>query len=165
MVLLLDDVSRPEVERLLQRIGLRLSEVAKGAPIPGSYWGEAEAGLAGNVLHARGDTPLHSVLHEASHYACMPSSRREALYRDAGGDDVEESAVCYMQVLLADHVSAMGRERMFEDMDLWGYSFRLGSAREWFARDADDARDWLRRHGLLDERDRPVWMTLIDPGV
>jgi hypothetical protein len=157
VVLLLEDAARPEVERLLHRLGLRLFEVALGAPIPGSYWGESEAGLIGNVLHARGDTPLHSVLHEASHFACMPSSRRTLLHRDAGGDDVEESAVCYMQILLADHVSAMGRERMFEDMDLWGYSFRLGSAREWFVQDADDAREWLRRNGVVDERDVPMW--------
>lgn len=157
MVLLLEDVSRSEVESLLQRLGLRLSEVAAGAPIPGSYWGESEAGLIGNVLHARRDTPVHSVLHEASHYACMPSRRRARLQRDAGGDDLEESAVCFLQVLLSDHVSGMGRARMFEDMDLWGYSFRLGSAREWFGRDAGDARDWLRRHGLVDDRNAPLW--------
>jgi hypothetical protein len=157
MALLLEAVPRPEVESLLNRLGLRLADVEAGAPIPGSYWGDAEAGLVGNVLHARRDTPVHSVLHEASHYACMPAARRERLHRDAGGDDLEESAVCYLQVLLADQVSGMGRARMFEDMDHWGYSFRLGSAREWFLRDAGDARDWLRRHALVDERDAPIW--------
>jgi hypothetical protein len=35
------------------------------------------------------------------------------------------------------------------DMDAWGYSFRLGSARAWFERDADDARTFLRERGLL----------------
>jgi hypothetical protein len=39
-------------------------------------------------------------------------------------------------------------------MDEWGYSFRLGSAAVWFAEDADDARDWLIRHGLLDAEGR-----------
>jgi hypothetical protein len=157
MVLLLEAVPRPEVESLLNRLGLRLSEVEAGAAIPGSYWGDAEAGLVANVLHARRDTPVHSVLHEASHYACMPAARRVRLHRDAGGDDLEESAVCYMQVLLSDHVPGMGRERMFDDMDLWGYSFRLGSARAWFLRDAGDAREWLRRNGLVDVRDAPIW--------
>ncbi len=29
---------------------------------------------------------------------------------------------------------------MCRDMDEWGYSFRLGSAANWFAEDAEDAR-------------------------
>ena len=37
----------------------------------------------------------------------------------------------------------MGRERMFSDMDRWGYSFRLGSARAWFNEDAEDAISFL----------------------
>ena len=48
-----------------------------------------------------------------------------------------------------------GAQRMFEDMDAWGYTFRLGSSRAWFERDAADARDWLRRRGLVDTNDRP----------
>lgn len=36
------------------------------------------------------------------------------------------------------------------DMDRWGYSFRLGSTRAWFERDAEDARAWLVAHGLID---------------
>jgi hypothetical protein len=50
----------------------------------------AEAGLAGRTLYARLDTPLHSVLHEFSHYVCMTPERRTGLDRDAGGDDAEE---------------------------------------------------------------------------
>ena len=49
--------------------------------------------------------------------------------RDAGGDDAEENAVCYLQILWADALPGFGRERMFLDMDAWGYTFRLGSAR------------------------------------
>ena len=106
--------------------------MAPAAAIPGSYWGESEAGLRGQWLYARGDTPLHSILHEAAHYVCMTPERRASLDRDAGGDDAEECAVCYLQLLLADVVPSLGRERLFSDMDRWGYSFRLGAARAWF---------------------------------
>jgi hypothetical protein len=45
---------------------------------------------------------------------------------------------------------------MFDDMDRWGYSFRLGTARVWFEQDAADARAWLQRRGLIDERRQPT---------
>ncbi len=143
--------------RLLERFGLEVHEAAPGDCIPGSYWGESEAGLVGNRLHLRPDTPLHSVLHEACHYICMERTRREVLHTDAGGDYAEEDAVCYFQVLLSDEIPGFGRDRMFSDMDAWGYTFRLGSARAWFEEDARDARAWLRRHGLIDADDRPTW--------
>ena len=119
--------------------------------LPGSYWGESEAGLRGNMLYVRADTPLHSLLHELSHFVCMTPERRAGLDRDAGGDDAEECAVCYLQILLADELPQLGRERMFADMDAWGYTFRLGSSRAWFERDAADAARWLRESGLIDE--------------
>jgi hypothetical protein len=139
---------------LLQRFGLELVLVAQQEDIPGSYWGEREAGLIADRLYARLDTPVHSVLHETSHYVCMTPERRAGLERDAGGDDLEESAVCYLQILLADELPRLGRERLCADMDAWGYSFRLGSARTWFETDAADARNWLRGHALIDEHDR-----------
>jgi hypothetical protein len=150
-------LDRLAVATLLDRYGLSLRHVAPEEDIPGSYWGEAEAGLKGAVLYARPDTPLHSVLHEAAHYVCMAPERRVGLDRDAGGNDVEENAVCYLQVLLADALPQAGRERAFRDMDAWGYSFRLGSTRAWFEADADDARDWLLREGLIDGAQRPTW--------
>jgi hypothetical protein len=84
-------------------------------------------------------------------------ARRQCLDTDAGSDDAEENAVCYLQVLLADNLAPMGRARMFADMDAWGYSFRLGSSRAWFESDADDALQWLIARGLVDRQARPRW--------
>jgi hypothetical protein len=103
------------------------------------------------------DTPLHSILHETCHYICMQPSRRLTLDTDAGSDDSEENAVCYLQVLLADELTDLGRERMFADMDAWGYSFRLGNSRAWFENDAEDALNWLQTQALIDRHQRPTW--------
>jgi len=149
-MLRLSTIDALAVVRLLAGLGLEVRVVAAGEPIPASYWGESEAGLRGHVLFARLDTPLHSMFHEAAHYLCMSPERRAGLDRDAGGDDAEESAVCYLQLLLADALPGVGRERLFADMDAWGYSFRLGSTRAWFEQDADDARRWLEQHGIID---------------
>lgn len=134
---------------LLAPHGLAVRVVPADEAIPGSYWGEPEAGLIGDVLHLRPDTPLHSALHEAAHFVCMTPERRAALVRDAGGDDAEENAVCYLQILWADRLPGVGRARLMADMDAWGYSFRLGSAARWFEEDAADAREWLAARGLL----------------
>lgn len=156
-VLTLADGHEDAARALLGRYGLELRLVPGAAPIPGSWWGEREAGLRDTALYARPETPLHSVLHETCHFACMTSARRAALDTDAGGDYDEETAVCYLQVLLADELPGLGRARMLADMDAWGYTFRLGSAGAWFAQDAADARAWLLGHGLIDPRDRPTW--------
>jgi len=148
-MLRLATMDRVELALVLHHYGLTLRLTAPHENIPGSYWGESEAGLKGDVLYARLDTPVHSVLHEASHYLCMTPERRAGLDRDAGGDDAEESAVCYLQILLADALAEVGRDRMMQDMDEWGYSFRLGSTRAWFEGDAGDARQWLRARGLI----------------
>jgi hypothetical protein len=153
-VLLLNGIDRVPVAQLLGRFGMQLMLTAPGELIPGSYWGESEAGLVGDRLYARLDTPLHSILHELSHFICMTPERRIGLVRDAGGDDLEESAVCYLQVLLGAELPGVGRARVFADMDAWGYSFRLGSAARWFAEDAEDSRRWLERHGLIDTAGR-----------
>ena len=44
---------------------------------------------------------------------------------------------------------------MMADMDVWGYSFRLGSTAAWFEQDADDARQWLQAHDLIDAACNP----------
>ena len=140
---------------LLEQYGLLMEMGPDGAAIEGSFWGDEEAGLVGRRLLARSDTPIHSVLHEACHYICMDATRRRALHTDASGDYDEENAVCYLQILLADTLPGIGRERMFRDMDAWGYSFRLGSAKAWFEQDAQDARQWLHHHGLITLQDLP----------
>jgi hypothetical protein len=147
-MLRLATTDRIELALVLHQYGLALSLVAPEEQIPGSYWGDSEAGLKADMLYVRLDTPVHSALHEASHYICMTPERRAGLDTDAGGDTCEESAVCYLQILLADALPGVGRERLMQDMDEWGYSFRLGSTRAWFDEDAADAREWLRRHGI-----------------
>lgn len=151
------DICLAQLKALLQRVGMQPTEAMPGAAIPGSYWGDSEAGLISNRLYFRADTPLQSVLHECCHYLCMDERRRATLNRDAGGDYDEENAVCYLQVVLADDIDGFGRARMLLDMDAWGYTFRLGSARAWFEQEAEDARLWLVRAGMLDSAGKPTW--------
>jgi hypothetical protein len=151
------DIPQSSWIALLARFGLQAVEVPVNAPITGSYWGECEAGLLGEHLYFRADTPLQSVLHEACHYVCMDEQRRSVLNRDAGGDYDEENAVCYLQILLADHVEGLGRDRMLADMDAWGYTFRLGSARAWFEQESEDARQWLVNTEVLDDTLQLSW--------
>jgi hypothetical protein len=151
------DIDDGALTAMLRRFGLHVERLGIGQTIPGSYWGESEAGLVGNSLYWRDDTPVHSALHEACHYICMDEARRRDLNRDAGGDDPEESSVCYLQVILADHVPGYGSGRLMRDMDTWGYSFRLGSTRAWFDTDAEDAREWLVGHGVITPVGTPTW--------
>ncbi|MDE2296483.1 MAG: hypothetical protein KGL36_13655 [Gammaproteobacteria bacterium] len=151
------EVDPVDLAVLLARYGLQLERVVVGEPIPGSYWGDSEAGLLGDRLYVRADTPVHSLLHEACHYVCMTAERRTGLDTDAGGDFAEENAVCYLQIVLADQVPGFGRDRMLRDMDAWGYTFRLGSAVAWFTEDAADARRTLLDWGLLEPGGRPTF--------
>ena len=91
---------------------------------------------------------MHSVLHEGCHFICADPSRRASLHTDAGGDNTEECAVCYLSIALAADLPQFGSVGMFTDMNTWGYSFRLGNAQRRFQEDADDARDCLLAHGL-----------------
>jgi hypothetical protein len=142
---------------VLGRFGLTVQCVGAQEPIPGSYWGEPEAGILGCTVYVRGDTPVHSALHEACHTVCMTAERRAGLTTDAGGDYDEENAVCYLQVCLARDLPQVGSVRLMQDMDAWGYTFRLGSTQAWFERETDAERLWLTQQGLLDADGRPTF--------
>ena len=146
-----DSDRQQQLQQLLQTYGLTIETVAIDSPIPGSFFGEREAGLISNTLYLRYDTPVHSALHEACHYICMDPDRRAKVDTDAEGDFDEENAVCYLQILLADLLDDFGQQRMMIDMDRWGYTFRLGSAKAWFEQDAEDARMWLQKHNIVDD--------------
>ena len=105
MVLTVADVSRAALEALLEKYGLNLQLQPDAQAITGSYWGDSEAGIVDQTVFVRNDTPVHSLLHETCHLICMSSERRAQIDTDAGGDDLEEAAVCYLQVLLAEHPS------------------------------------------------------------
>jgi len=147
-VLTLADIGFEAPRALLAGYGLQLVAVADGNDIPGSYWGNPEAGLVGHEVHARGDTPVHSLLHEAAHLLVMPAEKRAGVHTDASDCQHEEDATCALQIILADALPGVGRDRLMADMDAWGYTFRLGSARAWFEHDAEDALAFLAARGL-----------------
>ncbi|VAW58218.1 FIG01181932: hypothetical protein [hydrothermal vent metagenome] len=144
------ELEHSQLEQLLSKYGLTVNRVDERQKIPGSWFGEPEAGIIKNSLYIRDDTPVHSALHESCHYICMDPTRREALHTDAGGDYNEENGVCYLSILLSDFIKGFGCERMFSDMDEWGYTFRLGSSKAWFEKDARDAVEWLESYCLID---------------
>ena len=155
-VLRVADLPCEALPKLFRGYGLTVELLSDGSPIPGSHWGEPEAGLVADRLFVRPDTPVHSALHEGCHYICMSPARRAGLTGDAGGDYAEENAVCFLQIVLAGQLANVGRTRLMADMDAWGYSFRLGSACAWFEQDSADARSWLQAHGLLTRDERPT---------
>ena len=130
---------------------MTLQRVADGDAIPGSYWGECEAGIIGTTVHARGDTPVHSLLHEACHLIVLPPERRAGVHTDATDSIEEENAVCVLQALLGDALPGVGRDRVLADMDAWGYTFRLDSAAAYVEHDAEDAWAWLQARGFIDD--------------
>ncbi|MBS0215367.1 MAG: hypothetical protein JSR50_06365 [Proteobacteria bacterium] len=144
------EIAWSDCTALLARYGLELVRVADGEAIPGSFWGETEAGIIGHCVYARADTPVHSLLHEAGHLIVLPAEQRGDVHTDATDSIDEENAVCVLQSLLADRLPGYGRDRLFADMDAWGYTFRLGSARAYVEQDAGDAWDWLQQRGLID---------------
>lgn len=142
------DIAFADAQRLLAAHDLRLHHVAAGAPIPGSYWGEPEAGIIASDVYVRDDTPVHSMLHEACHLIVLPPERRAQVHTDATDSVPEEDATCYLQIVLAGHLPGVGSDQLMADMDAWGYTYRLGSTKAWFEHDAEDAKAWLVERGL-----------------
>lgn len=99
-VQLLADIDCQALADLLRAYGLEMDMLAADADIPGSYWGAPEAGLIGNRLYVRPDTPVHSALHEGGHWICMDNERRHSVHTDAKGSVMEECAVNYLQILV-----------------------------------------------------------------
>ena len=157
-VLLCSDIQIEHLHSLLALYGMQLEMLADDTDIPGSFWKPPEAGLIADTLYIRNDTPVHSALHESCHYICMDKNRRAKLHTDAGGNAQEEDAVCYLQIILADFIPEMKQACMLSDMDTWGYSFRLGSAKAWFEQDAEDACAWLLQHKLIKADNTPSWL-------
>lgn len=147
-VMCVDEVEWSDLSGLLEGFGLHLHRVAAGERIPGSYWGEPEAGIIASDVYVRADTPIHSLLHEACHLIVLPPDQRAQVHTDATDSVAEEDATCALQIILADRIPGVGRDRLMTDMDAWGYTFRLGSARAWFEQDAEDAKGWLQQRGL-----------------
>ncbi len=156
VMLTVADTGFPAPAALLRRYGIALVQVPDGAPIPGSYWGEPEAGVIGHCVHARADTPLHSLLHEAAHLIVQPAERRAMVHTDATDSVEEEDAVCVLQALLGDALPGVGRARILSDMDAWGYTFRLGSAQAYIDGDAESSWRWLAERGLVDLHSRAL---------
>jgi len=153
------DLKKYELNHLLQRFGIQLIVIPDGDNIPGSYWGAPEAGIIKNRLYVRNDTPVHSALHESCHYICMDDDRRQVLDTDTGGDYEEENGVCYLQIILSNFLTGVGDKVLKDDMDAWGYTFRLGSAKAWFESDAEDAQRWLVSRHILSHDNLPTWKT------
>ena len=150
------DLPPQALQNLLTTYAIQVKIVPNSENIPGSFWGDSEAGLITNNLYVRPETPVHSALHESCHYICLDTQRRENLDTDAGGDYDEENAVCYLQILLGAKLPTCSADTLMKNMDSWGYTFRLGSAKAWFDDDAEDAQQWLIKEQLIDQDNVPT---------
>ncbi len=151
------DSNTISIKELLRRYGMKIHCLDQDQDIMHSFWGAPEAGRLKDRLFIRTDTPVHSILHESCHYICMSPKQRSASNSDAKGTAMEENATCYLQILLADHIEGYDRQQEMNDMDAWGYSFRLGSAQAWFEQDAEDAQEWLIYENIINQDNQPSW--------
>lgn len=152
-----ENITNGSICKVLNRYDLVLNTVAPYTNIPYSFWGAPEAGRKNNQLYVRFDTPLHSILHEVSHYVCMSQNQRCLNSYDAGGGVFEENATCFLQILLSDHICGYNRTQQMQDMDNWGYNFRLGSSSSWFQQDTEETRQWLQNFNIIDKCCNITW--------
>ena len=153
----LKNIQVPALRSLFDRYQLNLEKVDINEEIPYSFWGAPEAGRFQATLYAREDTPIHSLLHEACHFICMPPDQRNQHTHDAGGSALIENACCFLQLVLSDHIPNFNKAIHMHDMNTWGYHFRLGSAARWFYADSDDASHWLIQHKIINDQHQPTW--------
>jgi hypothetical protein len=142
-VLTLADIHFDDAAALLHRFGLRCSASPTAHRFPAATGANRGRDHRQRTVYARSDTPVHSLLHEACHLIVLPPERRAPCtptppIRSRGRRGL------LLQGLLADALPGVGSDRVLADMDAWGYTFRLGSARAWFEHDADDAWAWLQ---------------------
>ncbi|MEM7019699.1 MAG: hypothetical protein AAF512_20470 [Pseudomonadota bacterium] len=151
------NTSTEAIRPVLDKYQLKLNIIHENSAIPHSFWGSPEAGRFKSQLYARKDTPLHSILHESAHYVCMTKEQRLCPEIDAGGSALIEDACCFLQILWSDYVENFSRHVHLDDMNQWGYSFRLGSSSRWFYADAGDAREWLIQQNIINPQNEPTW--------
>ncbi|MCW8909267.1 MAG: hypothetical protein OQK76_01485, partial [Gammaproteobacteria bacterium] len=85
-VLTCAEINLDDLQTLLAKFDLTIISVEDDREIPGSWFGDSEAGIIKNKLYIRMDTPVHSALHESCHYICMDNQRRQQLDTNAAGD-------------------------------------------------------------------------------
>ena len=144
----LRDIGFDDVAALLARYGLAARARRRRRADPRQLLGRTRSRPDRPRVHARDDTPVHSLLHEAAHLIVLPPERARRAYRrhrfGRGRRRRLRAAVA------ARRRPARRRPRaLMADMDAWGYTFRLGSARAYFERDAEDAGPGCSARGLV----------------
>ena len=89
-MLLISDLSLNSIAALLGKFKLSVDLMPDDATINGSYWGEPEAGIVGNRVLVRRDTPVHSLLHETCHIVCMTPERRQRFKGDGNAEEIQD---------------------------------------------------------------------------
>ncbi len=143
--------------RCSRAYGARLERVPAGAAIPGSYWGDTEAGLDRQHRvrarrHARAFVPARALsLHLHGRRApcrARDRRRRHATTRSAA------SATC--RCCSPSGSTASAQRAACATWTRGATRFREGSARAWFDGDGAHARAWLLDHGLVDSAGQPT---------